>query len=395
MYQATTALRRIKKLNKRIRIVQGGSSAGKTIALLLLLIHEAQSRKNILISVVSETVPHLKRGAIRDFLSIMEAHKYYDDDAWNRTDFIYTFETGSKIEFFSADSPDKVRGPRRDILFINEANNVSFETYTQLTIRTNETVYIDYNPVVEFWVHDEIIAKGRDHDFLILTYKDNEGLPQAIIDELESRRGNRAWWRVYGEGLVGELEGRVYKGWQIIDEVPHEARLERHGLDFGFDPDPAAIIDAYYLNGGYILDEVLYQRGLHNRDLANALKNLKSALTVADSAEPKSIADIASYGVSIIPTKKGPDSKRWGIEVVQGLQISVTKRSVNLIEEYRKYMLDQDANGRFIPGKTIGHDDALDAARYALTSVVPVLQRQEFIDAMPRMAPTQRINQAR
>lgn len=395
MYRATTAVRRIKKLNKRLRIVQGGSSAGKTIAILLILIDLAQREKNKLISVVSETLPHLKKGAIREFLSIMEEHGYYKDDRWNRTDMIYTFETGSKIEFFGVDSADKVRGPRRDFLFINEANNVTYETFTQLSIRTNEVIWIDYNPVVEFWVHDEIISKGRDHDFIVLTYKDNEGLPLTIIEDLESRKGNAAWWRVYGEGLVGELEGRVYKGWQIIDEVPHGARLERHALDFGFDPDPAAIIDIYYIDGGYILDEVLHQRGLHDADLAKAIKNLPSALTVADCAEPKAISTIAQFGVSIIPTKKGPDSKRWGISVMQQEKISVTKRSVNLIDEYRKYMLAQDKEGRFIAGETVGKDDCLDAARYGMTSLVPVIQRADMIANMPRYEQRPRINQAR
>lgn len=395
MYQATTALRRIQKLNKRLRIIQGGSSAGKTIATLLILIDRAQREKGKLISVVSETMPHLKRGAIRDFLSIMEEHGYYKDDRWNRSDFIYTFETGCRIEFFSADSADKVRGPRRDILFINECNNVSFETYTQLAIRTNETIYLDYNPVVEFWVQDEIINKGAEHDFLILTYKDNEGLPQTIVDELESRRGNTAWARVYLDGLVGELEGRVYKGWQIIDEIPHEARLERHALDFGFDPDPAVIVDIYFYNGGYILDEVLYQKGLHNSDLAKALKNLPPKLTIADSAEPKSISEIAQYGVSIVPTPKGKDSKKWGIQVMQDQQISITKRSVNGIDEYRKYMLEQDKEGQFIPGETIGHDDFLDAARYGICSLAPIIQRAELHAQYSRPPARPRINRAR
>ena len=337
-------------------------------------------------------MPHLKRGAIRDFLSIMESQKDYRDERYNKTDFIYTFETGSKIEFFSADSPDKVRGPRRDILFINEANNVSFETYTQLAIRTNETIYLDYNPVTEFWVHDEIINKGVDHDFEIITYKDNEGCPPSIVQELESRRQNTAWARVYLDGLIGELEGRVYKGWGVIDEIPHEARLESHALDFGFDPDPAAIIDVYYYNGGYILDEVLYQRGLHNSDLAKIIKNLPSAPVIADSAEPKSISDLGLFGISVIPTKKGPDSKRWGIDVMQNQRISYTKRSLNLQDEYRKYMLDKDSNDRFIPGKTVGHDDALDAARYGITSRAPVLQRKDFMDSLPRHEPLKRVN---
>jgi len=394
LYQTTSALRKIQSLSKRVRVIQGGSSAGKTIATLLVLIDRAQREKGKLISVVSETVPHLKRGAIRDFLSIMEGHGYYKDERWNRTDFIYTFETGTKIEFFSADSPDKVRGPRRDILFVNECNNISYETYTQLAIRTKEEIYLDYNPVVEFWVQDEIVNKGVEHDFLILTYKNNEGLSQNIVDELESRKGNSAWWRVYGEGLVGELEGRVYKNWQIIDDIPHEARLERHALDFGFDPDPAVIVDIYYYNGGYILDEVLYQKGLHNSDLAKALKNLPSKLTIADSAEPKSISELSLYGLTVLPTPKGKDSKKWGIQVMQDQQISITKRSVNGIEEYRKYMLAQDLEGRFIPGETIGHDDFLDAARYGICSLVPVIQRADMLANMPRYSYKERENPA-
>lgn len=417
MFQETTALKKIRGLKKRLRIVQGGSSAGKTIAILLILIAKAQkhcehcyekerdhptktckfTRATPRIhSVVSETMPHLKRGAIRDFLNIMEAHGYYDDERWNRSEFIYTFETGSKLEFFSADSSDKVRGPRRNgDLFINECNNVLYETYTQLSIRTEGDIYLDYNPVVEFWVQDEIISKGVEHDFLILTYKDNGGLPETIVKELESRRGNVAWWRVYGEGLVGEIEGRVYTGWKLIDEIPHEARLLRHCLDFGFYPDPAAIVDIYTYNGGYIFDEVLHQNGLHDPELAQAIKNLPSALTVADCAEPKAISAIAQFGISIVPTKKGPDSKRWGISVMQGEQISVTKRSLNLIGEYRRYMLAQDAEGRFIPGETVGKDDCIDAARYGMTSLVPIIQRQDMIANMPRLYQKPRVNPVR
>ncbi len=396
MYKNTTALQKIKALKKRLKIIQGGSSAGKTIATLLLFINRLQSEKGLVSSVVSETLPHLRRGAIRDFLNIMEAHGYYNDDRWSKSEFTYTFETGSKLEFFSADSPDKVRGPRRNgDLFLNECNNILYETYTQLAIRTEGDIYCDYNPVVEFWVHDEIIAKNVEHDFLKLTYLDNEGLSPVIVKELESRKGNTAWWRVYGQGEIGELEGRVYTNWNIIDDIPFNARLERHALDFGFDPDPATIIDIYTYNGGIILDEVLYQRGLHNRDLAAALKNLPKVITIADSAEPKSIADIATYGISIIGTPKGADSKRNGISTMQSQRISVTKRSVNLIDEYRKYMLAQDKNDRFIAGVTVGRDDCLDAARYGVCSLVPAIQRKEFVDAMPRFAVKERRNPAR
>lgn len=369
-YKSTTAVDKILKMKKRLKIIQGGSSAGKTIAILLILIDRAQTEKGKLFSVVSETFPHLKKGAIRDFINIMEGHSYFKDINWNRTDSIYTFETGTKIEFFSADSADKVRGPRRDVLFLNEANNLSYETYTQLAIRTNEDIYIDYNPVLEFWVHTEIIPT-LDHDFVILTYKDNEGLPLSIVTELESRKGRKGWWKVYGEGQLGEVEGKIYKDWQIIDEVPHEARLERYGLDFGYSNDPAAIVAIYKYNGGFILDEITYQKGLSNKRIADIFLNQENnVLVVADSAEPKSIDELIMYGINVIGANKGSDSVRHGISMIQDQRISMTKRSTNLIKEYRNYLWKCDREGKIIPGVPEGGlDHALDAARYGLETL--------------------------
>ncbi len=395
MFQATTALRKIKATNKRLKIIQGGSSAGKTIAILLILIDRAQRNKNVLTSVVSETMPHLKRGAIRDFLNIMESHGYYKDDLWNRSDFVYTFETGSKIEFFSADSADKVRGPRRNgDLFLNEANNISYDTYTQLAIRTERDIFVDYNPVSEFWVHDEVIKKGVEHDFLILTYKDNEGLPSAIVQELESRRGNKQFALVYLDGQLGEAEGRIYTGWQTVDEIPFEARLERYGLDFGYSNDPTAIVAVYYYNGGYILDEILFQKGLSNKQIADTLLNHKKALTIADSAEPKSIDEIRMHGVNIQPTTKGKDSVRQGIQAVQDQQISVTKQSINVIKEYRNYLWETDKEGRVLnePEHTWSH--SMDAIRYAMNSLIPMIQRRDMLANMPLYEQKDRTNPA-
>jgi len=294
-------------------------------------------------------MPHLKRGAIRDFLNIMEAHGYYDDNRWNRSDFTYEFETGSKLEFFSADSSDKVRGPRRNgDLFLNECNNLPYETHVQLSIRTLGDIYLDFNPVSEFWYHEEILNK-QDHDFLIITYKDNEGLPEVIVKEIESRKGNKTFWRVYGEGLLGESEGRIFTGWQTIDTIPHEARLERYGLDFGYTNDPTALIGIYYFNGGYILDEIAYTRGLSNKQIADIIAaQPRRALTIADSAEPKSIDEIRSYGVMIQPTTKGPGSVLQRIQMMQDQRISVTKQSVNVLKEYRNYLWETDKDGRII-----------------------------------------------
>lgn len=395
-YQATTALRKIRATKKRLKVIQGGSSAGKTIAILLILIDRAQREKNRLSSVVSETMPHLKRGAIRDFLNIMEAHGYYDDNRWNRSDFTYTFETGSKIEFFSADSSDKVRGPRRNgDLFINECNNVSYDTFTQLSIRTEGDIFLDYNPVSEFWVHDEIIHKELDHDFLVLTYKDNEGLPKVIVEDLERRRGNKQFALVYLDGLLGEAEGRIYTGWEIIDAIPHEARLERYGLDFGYSNDPTAIVAIYYLNGGYILDEVLFQKGLSNKQIADVILNLRKSLTVADSAEPKSIDEIRSYGVNILPADKGKDSVRQGVQMVQDQRISVTKQSINIIKEYRNYLWERDKEGRILNEPEHLWSHSMDAIRYGMASLIPLLQRRDMIANMPRYQEKQRVNKAR
>lgn len=391
----TTALFKILALKKRLCIIQGGSSAGKTYAILLILIDRAQSSKSKIISVVSESVPHLKRGAIRDFLSIMETHQYFNDARWNKTDFTYTFESGSKIEFFSADSPDKVRGPRRDVLFLNEANNIPFETYTQLAIRTNEDIYIDYNPVSEFWVHTDLIPK-LDHDFVILTYKDNEHLSPAIVQEIESRRDQKNFWTVYGLGQIGEIEGKIYNNWAVIDEVPHEARLERYGIDFGYTNDPTAIVAIYYYNGGYIVDEILFAKGMGNKQIADTLLNQRKALIIADSAEPKSIDELRSFSLNVQPALKGKDSVRQGISAIQDQPMSVTKRSVNVLKEYRNYMWAKDKLGAFLSPNIPEHiwSHSMDAIRYAMMSLIPMLQRKEFMENMPYFEPRNRENPA-
>jgi len=366
IYKKTTATTKIFQQKKRIRGVSGGTSASKTISILIWLIDYAQSTDNKLVSVVSETFPHLKRGAIRDFLNIMGDRNYFDDRLWNKTNFTYQFESGSKIEFFSADQPSKVRGPRRDVLFINEANNIPYETFTQLEIRTKELVWLDWNPVSEFWFYTEILNIRDDYSFLTLTYKDNEELDEAIVRTIESRRGNKNWFKVYGEGVLGEAEGRIYKGWKAVDDIPHEARLEKYGMDFGYTNDPTTIISLYYYNGGYIVDEELYQKGLSNKQIADTLLVKTRALIIADSAEPKSIDEIRGYGLNIQPAVKGQGSVLQGIQYVQEQKISVTKRSLNTWKEYHNYLWDTDKEGKTINTPIPIYDHSLDAIRYAL-----------------------------
>ncbi len=372
MFQLTTATKKIAQLQKRIRAIQGGTSASKTISVLLLLINAAQSDKTpTLTSVVSESFPHLKRGAMRDFLSIMEQHRYFKDKNWNKSDFIYTFETGSKIEFFSADQPSKVRGPRRDRLFINEANNVPYEAFDQLEVRTRDFVYLDWNPTTEFWFYDQVQGIRDDVDHLIITYLDNEALDEAIVRSIEQRKNNKAWWQVYGEGQLGEIETRIYRGWRIIDDVPEAARLERYGLDFGYSNDPTAIVAVYYLNGEYIWDEIAYQKGLSNKMIADILLQQPKARVIADSAEPKSIDELKSYKLTVLPANKGPGSVLQGIQNVQQQWISVTKRSVNIIKEYRNYVWITDRDGKILNEPLDIYNHAMDGGRYAMESLKP------------------------
>lgn len=359
-------------MTKKIRIAQGGTSASKTISILLWLINLCQSdAKPTLTSVVSESIPHLKRGAIRDFRNIMIAHGYWKDALWNATDSIYTFETGSKMEFFSTDNGDKLRGARRDRLFMNEANNCTLDAFDQLEVRTKEFVYLDYNPTNEFWLFTEVMPNRNDWEKVILTYKDNEALSPEIVASIEQRKNRKGWWQVYGEGQLGEVEGKIYKDWNIIDEIPHEARLERRGLDFGYTNDPTAIVDIYYYNGGYILDEVCYQKGMSNKQIADLIKDQEQIMIIADSAEPKSIDEIRLYGINMMPAVKGAGSINQGIQYVQQQRISVTKRSGNLIKEYRNYLWATDKQGKILNEPEGGLDHALDAVRYAFSSLAP------------------------
>lgn len=368
MYYITQATQKISKLTKRIRAIPGGTSAGKTISIEQILIDLSQRDTTPkLTSIVAESIPHLKRGALRDFKNIMKQHNYWKESLWNATDSIYTFETGSQIEFFSTDNGDKLRGARRDRLFVNEANNVTLDAFEQLEVRTKEFVFLDWNPTNEFWYYTEIKNKRDDVEELTVTYKDNGALSEEIIKSIEQRKNRKGWWQVYGLGQLGEVEGKIYKDWKIIDEIPHEARLKRRGLDFGYTNDPTVIVDIYEYNGGYIIDEVISKKGMSNKNIVDILQAQPyQVLTIADSAEPKSIDEIKSYGVEIVGCQKGPDSVRNGIQYVQSQRISITARSAKTIKSYRNYLWDTDREGKIL--NTPHHDfsDEMDAVRYGL-----------------------------
>jgi len=371
MFQRTTAQSKIAALRKRVRVVQGGTSSSKTFTIIPMLITYAIENKGVEISVVSESIPHLRRGAIRDFLKIMYDIGSFRESNWNRTTLTYVFNSGSFIEFFSADQGDKLRGARRDVLFVNEANNISWEAYHQLSIRTRRFIYIDYNPTAAFWAHTELIGKP-DTDFAILTYKDNEALEPAIVKEIEAARDKGAtssywanWWRVYGLGEVGSLQGVVFKEWQQVEAMPTNYKWKAYGLDWGFTNDPTSFVEVCEFEGKIYLNEILYETSLTNSDIAAKLAAYKQWEIIADSAEPKSVEDLRRHGFRIRGCKKGADSIRIGLDKMQQQPLMVTSNSLNLIKELRGYIWQVDKTGA-TTNDPIGLDHAIDAARYCI-----------------------------
>ena len=350
---------------KRLVINQGGTSSSKTWSILqTLLTYLSNYNGQLSISVVSETMPHLKRGAMRDFFNILYSQNKYSESQHNKTDHIYDYGKGKYIEFFSCDNPDKVLGPRRDVLFMNECINTSYQVFEQLEVRTNKRIFLDYNPKKLFWVHTEIMDKRNDFEFIQSTYLDAiEVLPPEIVKSIELRKDmNPNWWKVYGEGKVGEVEGLVFKDFNQVDKMPDKPLWR--GLDFGFTNDPSVLIEACLYNGELYLNEVFYERGLLNRDIASRIQDKRTEI-VADSAEPKSIAELRSYGINIVGADKGKDSVSAGIDLLQSYKINVTKRSVNLIQELRNYewKFDRYLN-RYLNEPVDDFNHAIDAARY-------------------------------
>ena len=373
----TTAVNKLRELKQRIKIIRGGTSAGKTIGILLILINDAIKNKGKEISVVASTIPSLRRGSLKDFLSIMQGLGRFDESKFNRSLLKYTFSNGSYIEFFSTDMPEKLKGARRTDLFMNECNNCSFSSYQELAVRTSGDIWLDYNPVNRFWVDKELIGQP-DTDYITLTYRDNENLSEAIVKELEKARvkaKTSTFWknycRVYLDGLTGSLEGACISDWKEIDTIPVEAKLLSYGMDFGYSVDPTTLIALYKWNDAYIFDEVLYKTGMLNRDISRYLNqhNIKENI-IADSAEPKSISELSQYGHNIFPCTKGRDSVIYGINLINQNEIYVTQRSKNLKRELQGYVWSKDKEGNTLQKPEGEHPDCIDAARYVLTDVL-------------------------
>ena len=373
----TTALKKLKPLfinGHRFLVVQGGMRAGKTYPILMLIISWCQINADKIASVASMSYPHLMRGAIRDFQNIMKAADIWEPERWNSTSKIYTFANGTILEFISVDKMD-AHGPARDLLFVNEANDMDRETFEQLASRTTGKVIIDYNPTCEFWAHTWLIKEYANNlDFIILTYKDNEALAPSIREYIESKRPKKGekpsnWWIVYGLGLVGSLEGNIYTGWQKATPADYDhAKIIRYGLDFGFSNDETALVAIYQTEDDrLIIQELLYKTDIRPSQYAAELKAAgvdPNVVIIADSARPEIIAEIRDHGYQIAPADKNPGSVLRGIDRVKEAQIIYDGK--NLEREYFSYAWRKKRTGETIDAPQDGNDHLMDALRYAI-----------------------------
>lgn len=382
----TTALRRIEATLHEptfYKVIQGGASAGKTFAIITLLISYCQSYPDSLVTVVGLSYPHLEAGSIRDFTKIMKETNIWNPDLWNKSAKIYSFPNGSLLEFKSIDRMS-ARGPRRDVLFVNEANGISFETFQELATRTKDFCIVDFNPSAKFWAHEKLCeALPSDTTHIILTYKDNEALTAREVDNIESHKPKKGeepsnWWVVYGLGQIGTLEGNVYSGWELSDNetIVAQGKLVRYGLDFGFSNDETALVAVYEMPDGKLgLVEKLYRKGLLGSQYGDILRRNEvdpNVLIVADSARPEIIAEIQKAGFRCIGADKNPGSVLRGIDRVAQRQIVYS--GDNLKREYLSYAWRKKRSGEVLDEPEDGNDHLMDAVRYAVDD----LSRKRF-----------------
>ena len=377
MYR-TTALNKIEQLIIEptfYKVIQGGMRAGKTVAIMMVLTGYAESYPESKITVVGQSYGHLKDGALDDFKNIMRGTNRWDDERFNKTELNYEFPNGSVIQFRSIDKM-KAHGLSRDVLFVNEANAFTYETFDQLASRTEDFVIVDYNPTSKFWAHEQLVeGKHKDRtSFMIATYKDNEALSAQLVENIESHKpapGEEPsnYWIVYGMGQIGSLEGNVYQGWQEIskDEI-HKGKLLRYGLDFGFSNDETAMVAIYALDGDIMgVEEIIYEKAILGSQYVEKLMSHNidpNVLIVADSARPEIIAEIKRAGFRIVGADKNPGSVKRGIDRVSQRQIKYVGN--NLKREYLSYAWRKKRTGETLDEPQDGNDHLLDSLRYAI-----------------------------
>jgi len=359
----------LEKSQKKIIIEQGGSRSGKTYNILIWIIFGYSLRnKNKIISICRKTFPALRTSAMRDFFEILKTHDLYKEEDHNKTSSEYKIN-GNLIEFISLDSPQKVRGRKRDLLFINEANELFWEDWNQLIFRTIGRVILDYNPSDDFhWIYDKVKVR-KDADFFRTTYKDNKFLEESIVKEIERLQfTDENYWRIYGLGEVGQSKATIFQ-FREIDTIPENAKFVSLGMDFGYTNDPTCISKIYLHDTNLYCEELLYRTGMTNRDIHNELLNLEIGRRdeiFADSAEPKTIDELYRYGWNIKPSTKGRDSINIGIDMLKRYTIHVKKNSQNAIKEFRNYKWKEDKNGNILNVPEDKWNHFIDSLRYGI-----------------------------
>ena len=360
----------VKECKSKIQVHQGGTRSGKTYSILTALIELCHKNSGLVITICRKTFPALRATAMRDFFEILNKEEIYNPDVHNKSDATYQL-WGNMVEFISIDQPQKVRGRKRDVLFINEANEINLEDWRQLLLRTTGRVLIDYNPSDEFhWIYEEVIPR-EDAEFFRTTYKDNPFLPESVVMEIERfRTADENFWKVYGLGERGTAQSTIFTHWTEINQVPNEYKLLTTGVDFGYTNDPTAIVRVYTDGHGFAVDELCYATRLTNSDIAKVLRDNevnRSDVVICDSAEPKSIDEIHAHGFNTHGARKGKDSVKNGIQFLHSRPLLVTARSVNLIRELRNYKWKEDKNGKQLNEPVDNFNHAIDAMRYAIT----------------------------
>lgn len=350
---------------------QGSSRSSKTYNILIWLIIYCLNNPGTRLSIVRATLPALKGSVFIDFKEILNKMGIYDEKAMNKTELTYIFPNGSWVEFFSTDSEQKLRGRKRDVLFVNEANELKYIEWQQLKMRTTKFTLIDYNPSFsdEHWICDVNNEQNTFH--FISTYKDNPFLEQTIINEIESlQHKNESLWKIYGLGLQAQIEGLIFTNIEIIDEIPGHVKMNNIGIDFGYSNDPTAIVDIGIYNDCLYVDEICYKTYMLTSDIIRELKPYYPKKVIAESADPRLIQEIRNAGINIKPVTKGHGSVMEGITKMLEYRICITKQSINIIKELKNYTYEQDSNGKWLNKPIDAFNHGIDATRYVVLETV-------------------------
>lgn len=350
---------------------QGSSRSSKTYNILIWLIIYCLTVKNTRLSIVRATLPAIKGSVFVDFKEILNKIGIFDERCLNKSELTYTLPNGSWVEFFSTDSEQKLRGRKREILYVNEANELKFIEWQQLKMRTTKFAIMDYNPSFtdDHWICE--VNKEQKTFHFISTYKDNPFLEQVIVDEIESlQHKNQSLWQIYGLGLQAVIEGLIFRNVDIIDHIPGHVDMKHVGMDFGFTNDPTAIIDTGIYQDGLYLDELCYRTHMLSSDIIRELKPIGAKKVISESADPRLLQEIKNSGVNIYPVKKGEGSVMEGITKMLEYKIYVTKRSTNLIKEFKNYTYEQDKEGKWLNTPIDAFNHGIDAVRYVILETV-------------------------